>query len=199
MIRFENVCLSYGEKQVLSGVTLHAGPGEHIALMGHSGCGKTSLLRLAAGLVRPTAGTVACRAKRLAYAFQEPRLLPWFTAAENVNAVLDGGRADMPKARKWLAEVGLADAADALPRELSGGMAQRVNLARTLAREGDLLLLDEPLKELDEVLREDMLALLKRHAAGKTLLVTTHDMRAACALASRIYTFQEGTFVPANP
>ncbi len=196
MIRFEDVCLSYGDKQVLSGVTLHAGPGEHIALMGHSGCGKTSLLRLAAGLVRPTAGMVTCRAKRLAYAFQEPRLLPWFTAAENVNAVLDGGRSGMPKARQWLAEVGLADAADALPRELSGGMAQRVNLARTLAREGDLLLLDEPLKELDEALWEDILALLQRHAEGRTLLVTTHDIRAARALADRVYTFREGTFVP---
>lgn len=194
MIRFDGLGLSYGEKPVLTGVTLHAAPGERIALMGPSGCGKTSLLRLAAGLLRPTAGTATCRARRLAYAFQEPRLMPWLTAAENVAAVLDGGAASMPDALRWLDAVGLAGAADTFPRELSGGMAQRVNLARALAREGDLLLLDEPLKELDKALREDILALLDRCAAGRTLLVTTHDARVAHTLAEKVFTFHNGTF-----
>ncbi len=194
MIDFDGVGLSYGEKPVLAGVTLHAAPGDRVALMGPSGCGKTSLLRLAAGLVRPTAGTVTCRAKRLSYAFQEPRLMPWLTAAENVAAGLDGGAAAMPDALRWLEAVGLAGAADTMPRELSGGMAQRVNLARALAREGDLLLLDEPLKELDKALREDILSLLDRCAVGRTLLVTTHDAHVARALAERVYTFRDGTF-----
>lgn len=198
MIRFEAVALAYEDRPVLTGVSLHAAPGEHIALMGPSGCGKTSLLRLAAGLISPTAGTVERGAGRLAYAFQEPRLLPWLTAAENVNAALEGGAASMPRALEWLDAVGLAQAADKLPRELSGGMAQRVNLARTLARDGELLLLDEPLKELDEALREDILALLQRHTAGKTLLVTTHDIRVARALADRVYTCRNGTFLPAE-
>lgn len=196
MIRFDALALAYDGKPILTGVTFRAAPGEHIALMGPSGCGKTSLLRLAAGLISPTAGTVERGARRPAYAFQEPRLLPWLTAAENVNAVLEGTAAYMPAALRWLDAVGLAGAADRFPRELSGGMAQRVNLARALARDGDLLLLDEPLKELDEALREDILSLLERCAAGRTLLITTHDIRTAQALADRIYVYQNGTFVP---
>ncbi len=196
MIRFDALALAYDGKPVLTGVTFRAAPGEHIALMGPSGCGKTSLLRLAAGLISPTAGTVERGARRPAYAFQEPRLLPWLTAAENVNAVLEGTAASMPAALRWLDAVGLAGAADRFPRELSGGMAQRVNLARALARDGDLLLLDEPLKELDEALREDILSLLERCAAGRTLLITTHDIRVAQALADRLYVYRNGTFVP---
>ena len=196
MIRFENVTLAYADRPVLSGLTFRAAPGEHIALTGPSGCGKTSLLRLAAGLIRPTGGSVVCRADRRAYAFQEHRLLPWLTAAENVNAVLDGSASSMPRAMRWLDAVGLAGAADKLPRELSGGMAQRVNLARALAYGGDLILLDEPIKELDAALRTDILELLKKHTAGRTLLVTTHNPYVARMLADRIYTFRDKTFVP---
>ncbi len=196
MIRFENVSLSYGGKDVLAGVTLHASPGKHIALMGPSGCGKTSLLRLASGLLRPTGGSLVSHARRPACAFQEPRLLPWLTAEENVSAVLASGAASPGAALGWLDAVGLAGAADALPRELSGGMAQRVNLARALAYEGDLILLDEPLKELDAALRTDILDLLKKHTAGKTLLVTTHNPYVARTLADSIYTFRDMTFVP---
>ena len=196
MIAFENVSLCYGDKQVLSHVTLHIAPGEHIALMGPSGCGKTSLLQLAAGLIRPTAGQVRSSAKKLAYAFQEPRLLPRRTALQNVNAVLSDGSSTLPQAMEALTSVGLADAAHKLPGELSGGMAQRVNLARALAYSGDLLLLDEPLRELDEALQKDILSLLQKHTAGKTVLLTTHDPGLAHALADRVYVFRDGTFLP---
>ena len=196
MIRFDDVSLSYAGRPVLSGVTLHAAPGDRVALMGPSGCGKTSLLRLAAGLIRPTSGAVSSHAVRLAYAFQEPRLLPWLTAAENVTAVLGGGAAAMDHALSWLDAVGLAGAADMLPRQLSGGMAQRVNLARALAYDGDLLLLDEPLKELDEALREDILSLLDRHVRGRTVLVTTHDPRVARTLGRQTFLCRDKTFLP---
>ena len=195
MIRFERVCLAYDGRTVLRGVTLHVPPGGRVALMGPSGCGKTSMLQLAAGLTAPTSGAVTSNAKRLAYAFQEPRLLPRLTVAENVNAVLSDRPETMPRALEMLEAVGLREAADRLPRQLSGGMAQRASLARALAYEGDLLLLDEPLKELDEARREDILALLERHAAGRTLLVTTHDPHAARVLAERVYTWRDGTFV----
>lgn len=197
MIRFENVCLTYGDRTVLRNVTLHVPPGGRVALMGPSGCGKTSLLQLAAGLKKPASGAVRSNARRLAYAFQEPRLLPRLTAVQNVNAVLADAPDTLPRAMEWLEAVGLAEAADKLPYQLSGGMAQRVNLARALAYEGDLLLLDEPLKELDEARRDDILFLLQRHAADRTLLVTTHDPHAAEALAERIYVWRDGTFVPA--
>ena len=99
MIRFENASLLYGERTVFTGVSLHVPVGGRAALMGPSGCGKTSMLRLAAGLLTPTAGAVSCAARRLAYAFQEPRLMPWRTAAENVNVVLSDQPATMPEAR----------------------------------------------------------------------------------------------------
>lgn len=196
MICFENISLSYGNKPVLSDMTLHIAAGEHAALMGPSGCGKTTLLRLAAGLLTPDRGAVTVSTRRIAYAFQEPRLLPWRTAAENVNAVLGDKAAAMPRAMEWLEAVGLADAADKFPRELSGGMAQRVNLARALAFDGDLLLLDEPAKGLDETRRSDILALLREHASrGKTVLLATHDFREAQALADRIYVWENGRFI----
>ena len=196
MIRFENVSLSYGERTVLRDVALHVPPGGRAVLMGPSGCGKTSLLNLAAGLRTPTAGTVRSAARRPAYAFQEPRLLPRLTAAENVNAVLSDRTETMPQALRWLKAVGLADAADKLPHELSGGMAQRVNLARALALDGDLLLLDEPLRELDGDRKQAILALLAQHAAGRTVLVTTHDADVAHTLADAVYIWRDGTFVP---
>ena len=197
MIRFEDVSLVYGDRTVLRGVDLHVPAGAHAALMGPSGCGKTSLLLLAAGLQKPTAGAVRSAAVRPAYAFQEPRLLPRLTAAQNVNAVLSDRAETMPQALRWLEAVGLADAADRLPHQLSGGMAQRVNLARSLAYGGDLLLLDEPLKELDGDRKQAILALLAEHTAGRTLLVTTHDPDEARALADTVYLWRNGAFVPA--
>ena len=197
MIAFENVALAYGARTILRDVTLAVAPGEHAALMGPSGCGKTSLLRMAAGLAGPTAGHVTVNAQRLAYAFQEPRLMPWRTAAENVNAVLSDRAATMPEARKQLAAVGLAEAADKFPEELSGGMRQRVDLARAMAYGGDLLLLDEPTKELDPDRRQEVLALLREHAKERTLLMATHSMLEAQALADQVYVFKDGRFVPA--
>ena len=197
MIAFKSVALAYGTRTILQDVTLAVAPGEHAALMGPSGCGKTSLLRMAAGLAAPTAGTVRTQAKRLAYAFQEPRLMPWRTAAENVNAVLSDGPETMDQALHWLEAVGLADAAGRFPAELSGGMRQRVDLARAMAYGGDLLLLDEPTKELDPALRESVLALLAEHGRDRTLLMATHSMQEAQALTDRVYVFKNGTFLPA--
>ena len=194
MIYFENVGLSYGESSVLEDLTLYVSPGEHIALMGPSGCGKSSLLNIAAGLLPPGTGRVRINTRRIAYVFQEPRLLPWLTAAQNVNAVLSDKPATMPQAMQWLEAVGLADAADKLPRELSGGMQQRVNLARALAFNGELLLLDEPSHGLDEDLQESIWSLLKRHTQGKTLLLVTHDRQEATQLADRVLTYQNKTF-----
>ena len=197
MIAFEHVALAYGARTILRDVTLAVAPGEHAALMGPSGCGKPSLLRMAAGLASPTAGHVTVNAQRLAYAFQEPRLMPWRTAAENVNAVLSDGPETMDQALRWLEAVGLSEAAGRFPSELSGGMRQRVDLARAMAYGGDLLLLDEPTKELDPALRESVLALLAEHGRGRTLFMATHSMKEAQALADRVYVFQDGTFLPA--
>ncbi len=198
MIWFENIRLSYGDKVVFPGESLHIAPGERAALMGPSGSGKTSLLRMAAGLTKPTSGRVQVNARRLAYAFQEPRLMPWRTAAENVNAVLSDQPATMPEARRWLAAVGLSEAADKFPAELSGGMKQRLELARALAYDGDLLLLDEPTKELDAETKRVIMLLLKEHVRGRTLLMATHDMAEATVLAERIYVIDRDGILPAQ-
>ena len=198
MIWFENVRLSYGDKVVFPRESLHIAPGERVALMGPSGSGKTSLLRMAAGLTKPTAGHVQVNAKRLAYAFQEPRLMPWRTAAENVNVVLSDQLATMPEARRWLAAVGLSEAADKFPAELSGGMKQRLELARALAYDGDLLLLDEPTKELDAETKRVIMLLLREHVKGRTLLMATHDMAEATVLAERIYVIDRDGILPAQ-
>lgn len=197
MIELKNIALSYGEQSVLSGQDLFVSPGARIAIMGPSGCGKTSLLKIAAGLLKPTAGTAAIHTSRISYLFQEPRLLPWLTAEQNVNTVLSDRTATLPDARKWLTAVGLEDSAKKYPHELSGGMQQRVSLARALAYSGDILLLDEPLKGLDAETKNDMIHLLQAHSTGKTLLLATHDPQEAAALANVLYFYQNKQFIQA--
>lgn len=196
MLEMQNVTIAYGDISVLESQSLTLSPGARIALTGPSGCGKTSLLNLVAGLVTPAAGQISRRAERVAYVFQEPRLLPWLSAAENVAAVLSDKHAAPQTARRWLELVGLSEAADKYPSKLSGGMAQRVSLARALAYGGDILLLDEPFKGLDESLHAEMITLVQEHTAGKTLLLAIHDREEANALCDRVYVYENRQFVP---
>ena len=141
MLELKNVSLRYSDLRVLRDVSLRLDPGERIAVMGPSGCGKTSLLRVIAGLQSPDSGTVERTAQRLSFVFQEPRLLPWRTAAENVNAVLSDRAQTMPQALAWLERLELRAARDQYPAALSGGMQQRVAIARALAYGAPVLLL----------------------------------------------------------
>jgi len=175
---------SYGDRKVLRNVRLHLRPGQRVALMGPSGCGKTTLLRIAMGLLVPTEGTVENSFRKATAVFQEPRLLPWATALENVNLVLGDRKATLETAKHWLEKVKLADAQDKYPRELSGGMQQRVSLARALASEGDLLILDEPFKAMDEALRDQIIALTGKTNAA--ILLVTHEESEARMLGCEI-------------
>ena len=186
MLKLTDVSFSYGDRKILDRVSLVLQPGERIALMGPSGCGKTTLLRLTLGLEKPESGCVENSFRKTAAVFQEPRLLPWRTALENVNLVLGDGKQTLPLAARALAETELADAVKKYPRELSGGMQQRVALARALAVEGDLLVLDEPFKGLDEALRQRMLIRIDTEKAA--ILLVTHDVREAQELNCRIVT-----------
>ena len=159
-------------------------PGQRIALMGPSGCGKTTFLRIALELLEPKAGTVENTFRKTAAVFQEPRLLPWRTALENVNLVLGDGKATLPTAGDYLRRVKLTEAADKYPRELSGGMQQRVALARALAAEGDLLILDEPFKAMDEALRDEIMTLTAQSDAA--ILLVTHEEKEAKLLNCEI-------------
>lgn len=184
MLKLTNITHTYGAVPVLENVSLTVAPGQRIALMGPSGVGKTTLLRIAQGLLKPTAGTVENSFRKTAAVFQEPRLLPWRTGLENVNLVLGDNRATLEKARLHLERLGLKGAADKYPEELSGGMQQRVAIARAMAVEGDLLILDEPFKAMDEALRNQVIDLVARTDAA--ILMVTHEAEEAQTLGCKI-------------
>ena len=184
MLKLTDISHSYGDHAVLQGRNLTLLPGQRIAIMGPSGCGKTTLLRIALGLLKPTEGTVENTFRKTAVVFQEPRLLPWRTALQNVNLVLGDGKATLETAKQYLKKVKLSDAADKYPRELSGGMQQRAAVARALAAEGDLLILDEPFKAMDEELREQIIALVNQTNAA--ILLVTHEETEAKMLGCEI-------------
>ena len=190
--------LGHGTREVLRGVTLDVAAGEIVAVVGPSGCGKSTLLRLIGGLDAPSRGrielggaAVADADERTAVAFQEPRLLPWRTLAQNVELGLPRRtprRQGRERVEELLHLVGLEHAAGQRPREVSGGMAQRASLARALARNPGVLLLDEPFGALDALTRLRMHdLLLKIHAAEPTtVLLVTHDVEEALYLADRV-------------
>ena len=184
MLKMTEISHSYGQHRVLNQVTLTVCPGQRVAIMGPSGCGKTTLLRIVLGLLEPTEGTMENSFRKTVAVFQEPRLLPWRTALENVNLVLGDGKTTLETAKEHLKRVQLEAALNKYPRELSGGMQQRVSVARALAADGDLLVLDEPFKAMDETLREQVIALVAQTSAA--ILLVTHEESEAKALGCEI-------------
>ena len=195
MLELNNISVRFDGKSVLSGCSLSLGDGERLALMGPSGCGKTTLLRVALSLQPPDTGSVSVDPGRTAAVFQEPRLLPWRTAAENVNVVLSDTPDTMPEALSMLERVELSDAVEKYPAELSGGMQQRVSIARALAFRPDLLVLDEPFRGLDDELRGRMISLLNTSLQSVSLLLVTHSEEEAKTLGCRVLRYQDGRFV----
>ncbi|WP_028280578.1 ABC transporter ATP-binding protein [Arthrobacter sp. H5] len=190
---------------VLTDITFEVIPGEVLAILGASGCGKSTLLRAAAGLDAPSSGAVLIGETpvngiddRCAVAFQEPRLLPWLSLRANIAIGLPKGTSTpdgKAKVEELLGLVELADFAEHRPREVSGGMAQRAALARALARNPGVLLLDEPFGALDALTRlrmQDLLLDIHR-AQPTTVLLVTHDVDEALQLADRIIVLDKST------
>ena len=188
-----------GAVTALTDVDLRVEPGEFVCLLGASGCGKTTLLNLLAGLDRPTFGTVDVATDRPAVMFQEPALLPWLTAVRNVELPLRlagvGRSARRGTAQELLELVRLDGQARKRPHELSGGMRQRVALARALAattvdaeRGSRLMLMDEPFAALDAITRDVLQGELERvwRATGTAVVFVTHDVREAVRLGQRV-------------
>ncbi len=198
-IRVEGVGHSYGTLQVLDAIDLTVPAGETLALIGPSGCGKSTLLGIIGGLLQPTVGTVAAVGAPPAdclnpftYVFQDFALLPWRTVEENVSLPLEHHPLGEVERRRRVSEalslIGLRDFAAAFPRQLSGGMRQRVGIARAMVVHPAVLLLDEPLSALDaqtrELLMEEMLAIWRGQAT--TRVYVTHNLNEALRLADRI-------------
>lgn len=199
LLSLSNVGKRFSEHSVLSDVNLEVQPGEFLAVVGRSGCGKTTLLRLIAGLDFPTSGTLQVSGESTAklhsdvlVLFQDARLLPWRSALGNVELGLS--KAQRESAADALRQVGLEHKASAWPQHLSGGQRQRVALARALARQPKLMLLDEPFSALDALTRQEMQKLLvslwQRNGFGVVLV--THDISEAVTLADRVVLLEQG-------
>jgi sulfonate transport system ATP-binding protein len=190
--RVRGLAKEFGARRVLDSLDLTVRRGEFVALLGRSGSGKSTLLRVLSGMDRDIHGESRVHG-RVSMAFQQPRLLPWRRVWQNITLGLN---TDDPRAIavRALAEVRLAGRADAWPRTLSGGEAQRVSLARALVREPDLLLLDEPFGSLDALTRLAMHRLVtqlwRRHRPA--VLLVTHDVDEALALADRVLVLEGG-------
>jgi NitT/TauT family transport system ATP-binding protein len=197
-LALRGVCHAYRDLIVLENIDLVAEPGEVMVLVGPSGCGKSTLLGIMGGLLSPTAGTVHCEGEvaddclnPFTYVFQDFALLPWRTVAGNVSLVLEDrlpGAEREARVAEVLALTGLAEFASAWPRQLSGGMRQRVGIARALAVRPACLLMDEPLSSLDAQTRDlllDEFATLIERAATTTIYVT-HNLAEAARLGQQI-------------
>lgn len=183
MLEFCKVNFAYGEKCVLEDFSFAAKEGVSTAILGPSGYGKTTFLELACGHLAPKSGKIIpFEHEKCSFIFQEDRLLPWFTAAENLAAV----NIPKEKAKEYLGKVGLLEAADKYPDELSGGMCRRLAIARALAFGGDVFFFDEPLRGLDIKTSAEVLELIREEISGKTALIITHSPAEAFRLCDRI-------------
>lgn len=175
MTRLTEVTKRYGDRVVLDRLSLEIKNGEKILLSGRSGCGKTTLLRLISGLECPDGGIIQ-KDSRITYMTQEPRLLPWKSAKQNITVTV--GKQNIHLADKYLEAVGLSDASDLVLSQLSGGMAQRVSLARALAyaehTKAELVMLDEPFGALDPETRKSMTDLVLSCTKHMSLILVTH-------------------------
>ena len=178
MIRFAEVSFGYGDKPVLDRFSLTVADGEAVCLVGASGCGKTTALRLAAGLEQPAAGTVTADGAA-SVVFQENRLLPWMTAAANLRLAAPDADAAL-----WLARLGIPQVGRDPVGTLSGGMRRRVAIARALAAGGDYLLLDEPFNGLDAAAAQDAAHWIRQVFAGKPILMVSHHAEDAALLGA---------------
>jgi len=200
MIECKNVYKSFGSLEVIENVSIHIDKGEFLVLLGPSGCGKSTFLSLIAGFEKPTSGKIFVKGKEVkspgkdrGFVFQDYALFPWKTVLGNVMIGLDGMSKKEKKeiAMYYIRKVGLEKFAYSYPHELSGGMKQRVSIARALAYDPDILLMDEPFGALDaqtrKIMQQELLRILREF--DKTIVFVTHSVIEAVYLADRVIVF----------
>ena len=190
LLSLNGVTLDFDQTRVFFGLDFAVEKGEFVAIVGPSGCGKTTLLNLFSNSVKPDQGEVVCRGN-LRMVYQQSSLFPWLTVEENIALGLGKKRRD--KISEMLKIIGLSDFSEHFPHQLSGGMKQRVELARALVGEADILLLDEPFSSLDYLtklnIRSELVRMLREFP--RTTILVTHDIEEAAQLADRIVVFSE--------
>ena len=189
-LTFNKVSKSFGKIKVLDNFSLDFPEKGTVCFFGKSGIGKTTLLNLIAGIIKPDNGQVlGIDKKKISFAFQDERLLLWSSVIENVSVVVNRKSNIERKeiAKKWLEKVGILDFYNKKPEELSGGMRQRLVLARSLACDSDIILLDEPFKGLDDVSKDALIELIKECTKNKLTVVVTHNTYEALKLSDTVH------------
>ena len=175
MIKITNLSKSFKDKCVIDDFSFTFPKTGLVSITGVSGKGKTTLLNIIAGLVKQDSGSIENTYSLLSYSFQEDRLFPWLSVRKNIEIVLDKVTDKEQIVSEWLEKIELSNFADYLPEKISGGMKQRVSLARALAYPSEIVLLDEPFKGLDEDLQKRMHELVKAEAEKRLIIMVTHD------------------------
>lgn len=186
MIELTHISKSYGSSPVLQDFNKKLVKGKIYCIIGESGCGKTTLLRIASGLLKPDSGTVSTTFNQGSYIFQENRLISSLTCLENLSVL----GIDKARAADYLQRVGLKANEKQFPTELSGGMKRRLCIARALAFPADIYFFDEPLSALDEDSAIDLARLIRNELKDKTALIVTHNLNAAKIMADEIIELQ---------
>jgi len=193
VIKFLKVSKSFNRLKVLSNLSFNIKGNEIVNILGPSGIGKTTILRLIADVLKPDLGKVDVMSPKIGYIFQEPRLLPWRTAIENMSLGLRakgiGKREAKDRAKMWIEKLNLSGFEDYFPAQLSGGMMQRVSIGRALVIEPEILLMDEPFSNLDIKLKEVLLTMMEKilRESQITVVHVTHDILEAVRLADRVF------------
>lgn len=205
-IEFKNVYKSFGDDKILDGVSFAVEKGEIFSIVGPSGTGKSVTLKHIVGLLSPDDGEIEVKSDKIGYLFQGGALMAWLTVAENValplveTTSLSREKIDA-KVEAALSAVGLDDAADKYPSEISGGMQKRAGLARAIVRESDIVLYDEPTSGLDPVTAESINRLIVRlnRERGVTSVVVTHDLASALKMSARVMLIKDGKVIECAP
>jgi ABC-type nitrate/sulfonate/bicarbonate transport system ATPase subunit len=193
ILKVSNLSKNYGNLQVINGWDIELEEGEKVVLVGPSGCGKTTFFRIISGLEKATGGTVDVFAQKVGYVFQEPRLFPWRTVFDNLRIIRD----EEDKIEEVIKMMSLEGFEQLIPSKLSGGMKQRVNLARALLIEPDFLILDEPFSSLDLKIKlaimNDIEKLWSKYKFS--LLMVTHDLKEAIFLADKVIILSSSSLI----